>query len=148
MKADELFAGVLPATSGSEAETVQFGREIAGRLQPGDVLALYGAMGAGKTHLVKGIAMGLGVEESAVTSPTFTIVNEYAGSDLALYHFDAYRVENEKEFFNLGYEDYFYGDGICVVEWPEKVEALIPPEALSLELRHAGPESRTILVRR
>lgn len=136
-------ADLLPADTGSPDETVALGRRLAARLEPGDVLALYGDLGAGKTHLAKGICAGLGVPPAAVTSPTFTIVNEYAGS-LPVYHFDAYRVERPEEFFEFGYEDYFFGDGVCVVEWPERVEALIPEHAIRLRMTHLSADMRRI----
>ena len=112
-------------------------------LQPGDVLALYGDLGAGKTHLVKGLCAGLGIPAASVSSPTFTLVNEYDGA-LPVYHFDAYRIERTEEFFELGYETYFFGDGVCLVEWPERVEALIPDHAIRLRLTHLGGDRRRI----
>ncbi len=136
-------AALLPAETASPEETVALGRRLAAHLEPGDVLALYGDLGAGKTHLVKGICAGLGVPPAAVTSPTFTIANEYDG-DLPVYHLDAYRVERPEEFFELGYETYFFGDGVCLVEWPERVEALIPDDAIRLRLTHGGGDRRTI----
>ena len=139
---------LLPVETTTPEETKAFGAALAARLAPGDVVALYGDLGAGKTHLVKGVAAAFGVPEQAVVSPTFTIVNEYAGAragrDVALYHFDAYRIRHVDEFFELGFEDYFYGDGICLVEWPERVEALLPAGALRLRLSHRGESRRSI----
>lgn len=139
------FADLLPADTASPDETVALGRRLAGALQPGDVVALYGNLGAGKTHLVKGLCAGLGVPPERVTSPTFTLVNEYDG-DLPVFHFDAYRIERPEEFFQLGYEDYFFGDGVSLVEWPGRVEDLIPPEAIRLRLTHGGGDVRRIEV--
>ena len=137
------FADLLPLETETPAETVALGRRLAERLRPGDVLALYGDLGAGKTHLVKGLCAGLGIPAEAVSSPTFTLVNEYDGA-LPVYHFDAYRIERPEEFFEIGYEAYFFGDGVSVVEWPERVEALIPEHALRLRLSHGGGDRRRI----
>ena len=140
-------ADLLPVESTSPDETVALGRRLADALQPGDVLALYGDLGAGKTHLVKGLCAGLGVSAASVSSPTFTLVNEYDG-ELPVYHIDAYRIERPEEFFELGYETYFFGDGVCLVEWPERVEALVPDHALRLRLTHLGGDRRRIEVAR
>lgn len=134
---------LLPAESASVEETIALGERLAEHLQPGDIVALYGDLGAGKTHLVKGIARALGVDEAAVSSPTFTIVQEYAGT-FPIYHIDAYRVETPDEFYELGYEDYFYGDGLCLIEWPGRVEALLPDDAIRLRLTHQGGDQRRI----
>ena len=136
-------ADLLPTDTASPDATVALGQRLAQYLEPGDVLALYGDLGAGKTHLVKGVCAGLGVPVASVTSPTFTIVNEYGG-DLPVYHFDAYRIERPEEFFELGYEDYFFGEGVCLVEWPERVEGLIPDHAIRLRLSHDGHDQRRI----
>ncbi|MEP0547743.1 MAG: tRNA (adenosine(37)-N6)-threonylcarbamoyltransferase complex ATPase subunit type 1 TsaE [Rhodothermales bacterium] len=138
---------LLPAESASPDETVALGQRLAGVLQPGDVLALYGDLGAGKTHLVKGLCAGLGIPAASVSSPTFTLVNEYDGA-LPVYHIDAYRIERTEEFFELGYETYFFGDGVCLVEWPERVEPLVPDHALRLRLTHLGGDRRRIEVAR
>ncbi len=137
-------ARLLPAETPSAAATMALGRRLAAHLGPGDVVALYGDLGAGKTHLVKGICAALGVAEAAVTSPTFTLVNEYAGRDFPVYHLDAYRVRRIEEFFELGYEEYVYGEGLCLVEWPEKLEGLLPPHTLRLRLEHLGGDRRRI----
>ncbi|HET6566941.1 MAG TPA: tRNA (adenosine(37)-N6)-threonylcarbamoyltransferase complex ATPase subunit type 1 TsaE [Rhodothermales bacterium] len=138
------FPGLFPATTHSPEETRELGAKIAGELRPGDVLALYGELGAGKTHLVQGIARALGVPDGAVTSPTFTIVNEYTGPYFDIYHFDAYRIKSQDEFYELGFEDYFYGDGLCIVEWPDKVESLLPENTIRLKLSHLNMDDRKI----
>lgn len=137
------FSDLLPTETGSPAETLALGRRLAERLAPGTVVALYGDLGAGKTHLAKGLCAGLGVAPEAVTSPTFTLVQEYDGR-LPVFHFDAYRLDDPAAFYDLGYEEYFFGDGVSVVEWPERVEALIPADALRLRLTHAGETQRRI----
>ena len=110
----------------SPEETSQLAAEFAAQLQPGDVVALYGNLGAGKTHFVKALCQALKVENVA-TSPTFTIVNEYQSEDGQIfYHFDFYRIEHQAELVNLGLEDYFYNDYICLIEWPEKIGEDLP----------------------
>ncbi len=140
-----VFADVLPATTASPEETTALGHQLAAHLHPGDIVALYGDLGAGKTHLVKGICAACGIPEASVTSPTFTIVNEYPGDRFPLYHFDAYRIERVEEFFELGYEEYFFGDGVCLIEWPERVEPLLPEETIRLRLEHLGATERRIV---
>jgi len=114
----------LPTLS-TESETVAFGREIAAGLGAGDTLALVGDLGAGKTHLTKGIVAGLGCA-AAVTSPTFSIVHEYAGGRLPVFHFDFYRLESAEELLNIGWDDYLDAVGIAVVEWADKFPDLLP----------------------
>jgi len=133
----------LPAETASPDETMALGRELATALAPGDIVALYGDLGAGKTHFAKGIAHGLGVDPEAVTSPTYTIVQTYAGR-LPVHHIDAYRVERIEEFFELGYEEHFFGDGVTIIEWPERIEPLIPKEALRIRLSHRVGDRREI----
>ncbi len=110
--------------SNSVEDTERIGAELARRLSAGSVVAFTGDLGAGKTAFVRGMACGLGVE-ARVTSPTFTIVNEYEGSDKPLFHFDLYRLYNSDELFDIGWEDYLTRGGICAVEWSERaVDAL------------------------
>lgn len=135
---------LFPSRPSSEAETRALGRSLAERLGAGDVVALYGDLGAGKTVLTKGIGAGLGIDPESVNSPSFTILNEYVPGTLPLYHFDAYRIERVEEFFDLGYEEYFYGDGVCVVEWAEKVERLLPPDALRIRMEHEEGDRRRV----
>ena len=110
----------------NEEETKEFGLQLGREAQKGDVIALIGDLGTGKTALTKYIAKGLGIEET-ITSPTFTIVQEYHDGRMPLYHFDVYRIGDPDEMFELGYEEYFYGDGVCVIEWADVIEDLIPP---------------------
>ena len=108
-----------------ERETEEFGRSLAEKLEAGDVLALIGDLGTGKTTLTKSIAKGLGIGEM-ITSPTFTIVSEYFSGRLPLFHFDVYRLSGEDEAFEAGLEEYFDRGGICVIEWADIIEGLLP----------------------
>ena len=142
-------AALLPAETAAPEETQALGAALAGALSPGAVLALYGDLGAGKTQLVKGLCAALGVPPEEVRSPTFTLLHEYAGRTpggraLPLYHVDAYRIEQPGELFELGYEEYFYGNGVCLVEWPARIEALLPKDALRLRLTHQGGNRRLV----
>lgn len=107
------------------------------------VVAMRGGMGAGKTTLVRALAELMGVEDR-VTSPTFALVNEYRAEDgRRLYHFDFYRIDDEREAFDLGYEEYFYSGDLCLVEWPEKIEGLLPDERVELRITVDGVTERT-----
>ena len=105
------------------------------------VVLLRGGMGAGKTTLVSRIAALLGAED-AVTSPTFALVNQYEGTEQRIYHFDFYRIDNIEEVFDLGYEEYFYSGDLCLVEWPEKIEPLIPDDAMEVRITAGDGEER------
>lgn len=135
---------VLPCETASVEQTIQLGLTLGKYLNSGDVVALYGELGSGKTHLVKGICSAFGVAAVSVTSPTFTIINEYECKSLMIYHFDAYRAESPDDFRNIGFEEYLESDGICLVEWPERVEPLLPDETVRLKLTHAGNDRRLI----
>ena len=140
-------AGVEPrAAARFTAETAEATRELGARLgraaRPGDVLALYGDLGAGKTCFVQGVAAGLGVSEP-VTSPTFILIAEYAGR-LPLYHVDLYRTGSLEEIAALGLEELFDGDGVTVVEWAEKAEPILPPRAVRVRIHGVGDEPREV----
>ena len=107
------------------AETLALGQRLACDFVPGTILALTGDLGAGKTSLVKGIALGLGITEP-VTSPTFTLIQEHPGGRLPLYHVDLYRLDTEQDVINIGIEEYLDGNGVTVIEWAEKIETLLP----------------------
>lgn len=110
------------------------------------VVAFYGEMGAGKTTLIRAICDRLGVTD-AVSSPTFALVNHYVGEgERNIYHFDFYRIDQLEEAFDLGYDEYFDSDALCLVEWPEKVEPLLPDDALIVRIEVTGPTSRTITI--
>ena len=110
----------------SAEETERIGIQIAEQAQPGSVYALAGDLGAGKTAFTQGIAKGLGITE-AVCSPTFTLVQIYEEGTMPLYHFDVYRITDIEEMYEIGFEDYFYGNGLTVIEWAELVEEVLPP---------------------
>jgi tRNA threonylcarbamoyladenosine biosynthesis protein TsaE len=107
------------------------------------VLALIGDLGTGKTTLTKYIAKGLGVTET-VTSPTFTIVREYRSGRIPLFHFDVYRILDPDEMFEIGYEDYFFGEGVCVVEWADQIEELLPEDAMIIRIERGESETERI----
>ena len=123
----------------SEKETEQIGEAIGQAAEPGTVVALIGDLGTGKTTLTKSIARGLGVTET-VTSPTFNIIREYKTGRIPLYHFDVYRIGDPDEMFELGYEEYFYGDGTCVVEWADIIEELLPEDAVIIRIERGASE--------
>ena len=127
----------------NEEETKAFGKKLAETLTGGTVVALTGDLGTGKTTLTKAIAEGLGISDT-ITSPTFTIVKEYRGGRLPPYHFDVYRVSDEDELFELGYEEYFYGDGVSVVEWADLIEELIPEDAVRILIEYGQAEGERV----
>lgn len=120
-------------------ETRNAGRILAGYLSPGNIICLAGDLGAGKTVFAQGVALGLGVAEP-VSSPTFTLVNEYRGR-LPFYHMDLYRLETPEALYDLGYEDYFDSDGVVLIEWAERAAGLLPRELLRVEIERAAGDS-------
>ena len=125
-------------------ETINFGRALGRLLHAGDVLALQGTLAAGKTQLTKGVAQGLDISE-AVTSPTFTIISEYYGR-LPLYHMDVYRLGSSEDFLDLGVEDMLYGQGVCIIEWSEKVLSELPARTILIHIKAEEDSSRTITI--
>ncbi|MDH4320119.1 MAG: tRNA (adenosine(37)-N6)-threonylcarbamoyltransferase complex ATPase subunit type 1 TsaE [Desulfobulbaceae bacterium] len=126
----------------SLAETIDFGRQLGRIARPGDIITMTGNLGAGKTTLTQAIGQGLQVpEECYITSPTFSLLHEYPGR-IPLYHMDLYRLADEEEIEVLGFEDYLYGEGLCVIEWPERLGSLMPTERLHIDLRFAGETAR------
>ena len=123
--------------------TIALGREFAAKLAPGDVLALCGDLGAGKTHFVKGLAAGLGATTEA-TSPTFTLIHEYRDSRLPLFHFDLYRLETEDELLRIGFDDYLDAGGVLAIEWADKFPALMPPHTRWLRFSHRDDGAREL----
>jgi len=124
-----------------EQGTARFGEALAAALPERAVIALNGPLGAGKTRLVQSLAAALGVDRRAVVSPTFVLVQEYQGRR-AVYHFDAYRLSDEEEFWALGPEEYFAASGVCVIEWAERVAGCLPAERLQIAIDVAGPTGR------
>ena len=133
-------------TSNSAAETEEFGRRLAKEIKPGAVLALKGDLGAGKTQFVKGLVGGLG-SNAAVASPTFTIIHEYPGGRFPIYHFDFFRVEDRQSAIGLGLDDYFFGDGVCVIEWADRFSELIPEQARWIDFEIESEHTRAITTR-
>jgi tRNA threonylcarbamoyladenosine biosynthesis protein TsaE len=130
----------------SESETAAVGRELAARLQAGDVVLLFGDLGAGKTALTKGLAEGLGVARAEVSSPTFTIMQEYRGGRLPLFHVDLYRLNDPREVEDLGLDE-IAADGILVVEWAEKLPArLTPSGSVEVRIAHGDGDDRRISI--
>lgn len=128
--------------SNSPGETLDIGRIIGEHLTGGQVVALTGELGSGKTCLTQGIARGLGISKKQyVTSPTFTLINEYPGM-IPLYHMDLYRLSGPGDLEDMGYEEYFYGNGVVVIEWAEKVADILPPGVLFIHMEYAGGDTR------
>ena len=123
----------------SPAETESLGERLATLLKPGDVVAYFGDLGAGKTAFTRGLARGLGCA-GRVSSPTFNIVNEYPGGRLPLFHFDMYRLSGPEELFDIGWEDYLDRGGVCAVEWSEQVASALPAESIRVSIRRHPEE--------
>jgi len=130
--------------SSSWEQTFNVGKELAAKLNPGDVIAFHGDLGAGKTVFVRGLAEGLGLD-ARVTSPTFTIVNEYDGK-IPLFHFDMYRLSGSDELFEIGWEDYLSRGGICAVEWSEITEDAFPENTINIHIKKIDDNSREITI--
>ena len=136
----------MQITTHSADETQALGQRLAKRLLPGDVIAYFGDLGSGKTALTRGIAQGLGVTD-LVTSPTYTIVNEYLTGRIPLFHFDMYRLGSSDELFDIGWEDYLARGGVCAVEWSENVEdALRDAIHITIEKDPLEPDTRRITI--
>lgn len=130
--------------SGDPTKTFHIGRILGEALTAGDIVALTGELGAGKTCLTQGIARGLGVPEVyQITSPTFTLINEYPGR-LNLIHLDVYRLSSSRDLQDLGYEEFFFGKGVTVIEWAEKIQDIIPEKSLSVTLAYLDQNQRSI----
>lgn len=130
-------------TSNSPADTEELGRRLAAGVEPGAVLALQGDLGAGKTRLVKGFVAGLGSDHS-VSSPTFTIIHEYAGGRMPIYHFDFFRVEDRSAATNLGLDEYLFGEGVCIIEWADRFPDLIPINARWIRFEIISENTREV----
>lgn len=130
--------------SNSPVETEDLGAALAERLKPGTVVAFSGDLGAGKTAFVRGMARGLGISER-VTSPTFTIVNEYEGGRLPLFHFDMYRLGSSDELFDIGWEDYLVRGGVCAVEWSENVSDAMEGDCIRVDIRRGAHDNQRLI---
>ena len=128
----------------SEIETTEAGKSLGKSLLPGSVVALYGDLGAGKTAFIRGMAAGLDLE-ARVSSPTFTIVNEYLGT-VPLFHFDMYRLCSAEELFEIGWDDYLNRGGVCAVEWSENVSGAFPSNTITVKIEKTGENSRRIAI--
>lgn len=150
---------MLEIVTHSEKETIQLGTRIARLLRPGDIVCLFGSLGAGKTILVKGMAKGLNIDKDEVISPSFVLIREYhaaaSGSkrhikkaryNIPLYHFDLYRLNSPRAILNLGYEEYLYGQGISVIEWAERMDGFLPVESLDIKLVIKADSERMIRI--
>ena len=132
----------LTIITNSPEETKKIGKEVSKLARPGDLLAFYGELGAGKTCFIQGISQQLEVKDY-VTSPSFTIINEYQGK-IPIYHFDLFRLNSAEEILELGYEEYFYGEGLTVIEWAEKIEQFLPKEHLKIDIKFKDRYERII----
>ena len=130
----------------SAKETMLVGEKLAKKLKPGDIIALSGNLGSGKTTFTKGVGKGLGVKyPRRINSPTFVLIKEYDGK-MPLYHLDLYRLDDLKEIENLAIEEYIYGNGVTVIEWAEKIKCILPKKRISVKLRIKGGNKREVLV--
>lgn len=120
----------------SREQTIQLGQKIGSKLKKGDILAMQGTLAAGKTTITKGIALALGVKED-ITSPTFCLISEYEGN-MPLYHMDVYRLDGTEDFINLGVDDMLYGNGVCIIEWSEKIMDELPKSTIIIKLEPVG----------
>ena len=137
---------MMQITTHSADETQALGQKLASRLAPGDVIAYFGDLGAGKTAFTRGLAQGLGITDP-VSSPTYTIVNEYLSGRIPLFHFDMYRLSSSDELFDIGWEDYLSRGGVCAVEWSENVEdALQDAIRVTIEKDADEPDTRHITI--
>jgi tRNA threonylcarbamoyladenosine biosynthesis protein TsaE len=134
-------AASVEFVSRGEAETAHLGAILAATLKAGDVIALVGDLGAGKTRLVQAVAESMGVDRGEVTSPTFVLLQQYAGR-LPIYHFDTYRLRDIDEFLELGAEEFLYADGVCLIEWGDRVEPVLPADHVRCEIEIAGKTER------
>lgn len=134
----------LTISTKSPDDTIEWGKRIGKRLQPGDVIALYGDLGAGKTTLTRGIAAGLELDAD-IHSPTFTLIHEHAGL-IPLYHVDLYRLSGDDEVEFLGLEEYMYGDGVTIIEWADRMDDSLPLQRLDITLKMAGNDIREMIL--
>ena len=140
---------MLKVISHSEADTVDLGLKLVRFLGPGNIVCLFGTLGAGKTVLVKAMAEGLGINKDEVISPSFVLIREYlpakkTKNKIPFYHLDLFRLKNSRDILDLGYEEYLYGQGICAIEWAERMSGFLPSEFLKIEFKIKGRMQRVI----
>ena len=135
---------MLEFTTKTSDETIELGYKIGQKLKKGDILAMQGTLAAGKTTITKGIAKALEISDT-ITSPTFCLISEYYGK-MPLYHMDVYRLEGSEDFENLGTEDMLYGDGVCIIEWSEKIMDSLPKETIIINIQPQDDGSRKIQI--
>ena len=135
--------------SSSVEQTIAIAKEFAQRLQPNDVVIIQGGLGVGKTHFTKGLAAYFDIKQEQVQSPTYAVVHEYVGQ-ITLYHFDLYRLKSPSELQEIGFEEYLYNEGICIIEWPELALSLVSDDSwvVDIERSNNGPESRAIHIQK
>mgnify|MGYP001767089630 CR=1 FL=1 len=134
----------METISHSRQQTLRIGRRMAKYLRPGDIVCLFGRLGCGKTVLTKGIAEGLGIGASRVISPTFVLIREHEEGRIPLFHFDLYRLGQERDIAGLGYEEYLFGNGVSVIEWADRLRRLMPKEFLKVNLSVTGESERRL----
>lgn len=139
--AEEPFVSDWTCETHCVEETRHLGATLGSVLEAGSVVALSGNLGTGKTHLTQGIAVGLGIDQRLVNSPTFSLVQEYAGR-LPVFHFDTYRLKNLDEFIDLGFDEYLSFHGVCIIEWAERVASLLPADSLRIRISTIGETTR------
>lgn len=130
--------------SRSVRDTLKIGKAIARNSRAGDIVCLFGQLGSGKTVLVKGIAQGLGIKRDKVVSPSFVLIREHRRAKLPLYHFDLYRLKSTSAIGGLGYEEYFYDQGVTVIEWADRLKHLLPKEFLKIKISFRAPQERLL----
>lgn len=131
--------------SKSVSDTNKIASEFVKTIKKGDIVLLVADLGAGKTAFVKGVVKALGGDEEQVTSPTFTIVNEYSLDKFDIFHFDLYRLNDPNELYNIGFEEYFYGNGVCFIEWPERASEFFDKSAKIVQIKKNGENEREII---
>ncbi len=124
----------------SELETLKLGEMLAKNAYAGEIITLDGDLGSGKTVFAKGFARGLGIDEP-ITSPTFTIVREYESGRLPLYHFDVYRIDSPDEMYEVGFDDYLFGNGVCIIEWAENIREILPENIVRISIKRSDTEN-------
>jgi len=136
----------ISVKSTSPEQTMQIASEFADRVVRGDVVALYGDLGAGKTHFAKGFATKFGIDAQSVSSPTYSLIQEYHGPSITIFHIDAYRLGSENEALSIGLDEILDGDGICLVEWPERIPGLLPINLWTVRIHQIDDQIRQIHV--